>query len=71
MMLTVNKAAGEIQDHHHQSLVTLQQGHCTLLSLIIVLWTMHDAIHTVREQPTSFSVMHRSKGIQLQTLPIQ
>ena len=29
MMLIVNPAAGKLQDHHHQSLVTLQLGSCT------------------------------------------
>ena len=33
MMQIVNQAAGKLQDHHHQSLATLQQGCFTHPSL--------------------------------------
>ena len=33
MMLVVNQAAGKLQDHHHQSLVVLQQRPCAHPSL--------------------------------------
>ena len=52
MMHTVNQAAGKLQDHHHQSFgnLTVRMLYSPLLEMAIVHRSMHDAIHTVREQ---------------------
>ena len=51
-MQTVNQAAGNLQDHHHQSLanLTLRSLYSPLPEMAIVHRSMHNVIHTVRKQ---------------------
>ena len=50
-MLIVSQEGGKLQDHHHQSVnLTTRAMYFPLPEMATVHWTIHDAIHSVREQ---------------------